>query len=206
MIRRTGRIAATVRLARSSLSDGIPDAVSILRHHPAAVLIGSVGATAFDLAVLAVSFRAFGYSPPLGVLVLGYLIGQLGGNLPVPGGIGGLDGGLIAVFVLYHAPLAATTAAVLVYHAISFWVPALVGSTAFVQLRNTLRREPDAAAICAPMAEPIEIMRLARATTSPELYPRQDAAPWPTPSFPRVRDRRRSSSDARADGEAGLPP
>lgn len=27
----------------------------------------------------------------LGVLVLGYLIGQLGGNLPVPGGIGGVD-------------------------------------------------------------------------------------------------------------------
>lgn len=159
-IQRTGRIAAAAWFARSSLSDGIRDAVSLLRHHPTGVLIGSVGATAFDLAVLAVSFRAFGYSPALGVLVLGYLIGQLGGNLPVPGGIGGLDGGLIAVFVLYHAPLAATTAGVLVYHAISLWVPALLGSTAFVQLRNTLRREPDAAAICMPIAEPIEIMRL----------------------------------------------
>jgi uncharacterized protein (TIRG00374 family) len=114
---------------------------------------------AFDLAVLGASFRAFGYSPSLGVLTLGYLIGQLGGNLPVPGGIGGVDAGLIGVFALYHQPLAVTTAAVLVYHAIALWIPALLGSVAFVQLRRTLAREDQPAAVCAPLAEPIEIVR-----------------------------------------------
>jgi uncharacterized protein (TIRG00374 family) len=109
--------------------------------------------------VLGVSFRAFGYSPALGVLVLGYLIGQLGGNVPLPGGIGGVDGGLIGTFALYHQPLAVTTAAVLIYHAIAIWIPALMGSVAFVQLRRTLAREEQPAAICAPLAEPIEIVR-----------------------------------------------
>jgi uncharacterized membrane protein YbhN (UPF0104 family) len=113
----------------------------------------------FDLAVLGVSFKAFGASPSIGVLALGYLIGQLGGNLPVPGGIGGIDGGLIGVFALYHQPLAATTAAVLVYHALALWIPALFGSVAFVQLRSTLRREARPAAMCMPLAEPIEAVR-----------------------------------------------
>jgi uncharacterized membrane protein YbhN (UPF0104 family) len=63
--------------------------------------------------------------------------GWLGGNLPIPGGFGGLDAGLIGTFALYHQPLAATSAAVLLYHRISLWVPALIGSVAFVQLRGT---------------------------------------------------------------------
>jgi hypothetical protein len=49
---------------------------------------------------------------------------------------------------------------VLVYHAIALWVPALLGSVAFVQLRATLRREEQPAAICMPLAEPIETVRL----------------------------------------------
>jgi uncharacterized protein (TIRG00374 family) len=89
----------------------------------------------FDLAVPLVCFKAFSYSPPLGILALGYLIGRLGGNLPIPGGFGGLDAGLIGTFARYHQPLAATSVAVLLYHGISLWVPALIGSVAFVQLR-----------------------------------------------------------------------
>jgi uncharacterized membrane protein YbhN (UPF0104 family) len=114
----------------------------------------------FDLAVLGVFFRAFGYSPAVGILALGYLIGQLGGNLPIPGGIGGIDVGLIGTFALYHQPLAATTAAVLAYHAISLWIPGLLGTLAFVALRRTLRREAQPAAICMPLADPIESVRL----------------------------------------------
>jgi uncharacterized membrane protein YbhN (UPF0104 family) len=87
------------------------------------------------------------------VLVLGYLIliGQLGGNLPLPGGLGGIEGGLVGTFALYHQPVVQATAAVLVYHqpvvqataavlvyrAISLWVPALLGSAA---LRSDTRR------------------------------------------------------------------
>jgi uncharacterized membrane protein YbhN (UPF0104 family) len=151
-----GRIARAVGLVRRSLVDGVPDAVLSLRRRSPGVLIGSFGTTAFDLAVLGAAFRAIGVSPPIGVLVLGYLIGMLGGNVPVPGGIGGVDLGLIGTLTLYHEPLAATTVAVLTYHAISLWVPAAVGSVAFVRLRATLQRDERPAAICMPLAESIE--------------------------------------------------
>lgn len=151
------RLSRAVRFGRDAVGQGVGDAVLLLRRRPTGVIAGSVGTMGFDIAVLAACFAAFGHVPPLGVVVLGYLIGQLGGNLPTPGGIGGVDGGLIGTFALYHQPLAATTAAVLAYHAIAIWVPALLGSVAFVQLRNTLRREAQPAALCAPLAEPIDM-------------------------------------------------
>ena len=157
---RPGRIAAARRFARSSLGQGVRDAVRLVRRHSAGVLLGSLGVVAFDMSVLGVCFAAFGHSPPLGVLVLGYLIGQLGGNLPTPGGIGGVDLGLVGMFTLYHQPLAVSTAAVLTYHAISLWVPGLLGSLAFVQLRRTLQRETYPAVVCAPFAEPISAVPL----------------------------------------------
>ncbi len=152
---REGRRAAVLRFVRVSLGQGIPDALSLVRRRPVPVLAGSIGTMAFDLAVLGATFDAFGHNPPFGVLVLGYLIGQLGGNIPLPGGIGGIDGGLIGVFALYHQPLTQTAAAVLVYHAISLWIPALLGSVAFVQLRNTLRHEVQPEAMCGELAEPL---------------------------------------------------
>lgn len=149
------RLAAVWSFARYSLGQGVGDAVQLLRKRSLGVLLGSLGTVTFDLAVLGVCFLAFGYSPPIGVLVLGYLIGQLGGNIPVPGGIGGLELGLIGTFALYHQPLAATTAAVLVYHAISLWVPGLLGSVAFVQLHRTLQNDERPAATCLPLGERI---------------------------------------------------
>jgi uncharacterized membrane protein YbhN (UPF0104 family) len=65
---------------------------------------------------------------------MGYLIGQLGGALPLPGGIGGIDLGLVGMLVLYGAPAVATVAAVLAYRLILFWVPIVMGAPAFVAL------------------------------------------------------------------------
>jgi uncharacterized membrane protein YbhN (UPF0104 family) len=155
-----GRIRAAAQVVRDSLGNGIRDAVVLLRQRSPGVLVGSIGTMAFDLATLGACFRAFGGHPAVGVLVLGYLIGQLGGNLPVPGGIGGVDGGLIGTFALYHVPLADATAAVLAYRAISLWLPSALGSVAFVQLRRTLQRSHQPAAICQPLAEPLEPVAL----------------------------------------------
>ena len=159
------RLASARRFARDSLGLGIRDAMALLRETPFWVLAGSLGITAFDLGVLRVAFTAFGSAPPLGVVVLAYLIGMLGGNIPIPGGIGGIDGGLIAVFALYHVPLGAATAAVLVYHLIALWIPALLGSVAFVQLRNVLRREAQPAMVCMPLTEPLQSVQLPSVST-----------------------------------------
>ncbi len=83
-----GRARKIARRSLEALTDGVHDGESLLRHRPVGVLIGSFGYMGFDIAVLGVCFLAFGYTPALGVLVVGYIIGQLGGLLPIPGGSG----------------------------------------------------------------------------------------------------------------------
>ena len=84
------------------------------------------------------TFKAMGVSVPLSVILLGYLIGQLGGLLPIPGGIGGIDGGLLGTLIVFGAPVAATAAAVLAYRVILFWLPLIVGAVAFYSLQKGL--------------------------------------------------------------------
>lgn len=115
----------------------VEDAKDEIRH-PSWRLLGAVGYLWFDIAMLWVAFRAFGEAPPVGALTLAFLIGYLGNVVPVPGGIGALDGGLTAALVLYGADPASAAAAVLVYHAIVLWVPTLLGTIAFLRLRRTL--------------------------------------------------------------------
>ncbi len=155
-----GRLRVVVRRGIEAVGQGVRDALSLLRQRQLGVLIGSLGYMAFDIAVLGVCFRALGHGPSLEVLVVAYIIGLLGGIVPVPGGIGGTEGGLIGAFALYHAPLATTTVAVLAYRTIQLWLPALLGFVAFIQLRNELRREGAPAAMCAPLAEPLEVVHL----------------------------------------------
>lgn len=107
--------------------------------HPSWRLLGAVAYLWCDIAMLWISFRAFGAAPPAGALTLAFLIGYLGNILPIPGGIGVLDGGLTGALVLYGAAPASAAAAVLVYHAIVLWVPTLLGTIAFLRLRATIQ-------------------------------------------------------------------
>jgi len=135
--------------ARHAVIDGTREGLQILRSGEGRVLAGAVGYWAFDNAVLWATFHAFGLSPPLTVILLGYLIGQLGGLLPIPGGIGGIDGGLIGTLIVYGAPAAGTAAAVLAYRVILFWLPLIVGGVAFFMLRRDMPRGRELAA-CEP--------------------------------------------------------
>ena len=112
----------------------------LLRTGDPRILGGAIGYWAFDNAVLWATFHAFGVVPPLTIVLMGYLIGQLGGLLPLPGGVGGIDGGLIGTLVVFGAPAAATAAAVLAYRVILFWLPLIGGAVAFASLRRELGR------------------------------------------------------------------
>ena len=68
-------------------------------------ILGAVGYLAFDITALIIAFAAFGGAPPLGPLIFAYVIGQLGGLIPLPAGIGGTDGGMIGAMVLYGSSL-----------------------------------------------------------------------------------------------------
>ncbi len=98
----------------------------------------ALGYLGFDIAVLWASLRGLGYAPAIGALVVAYLAGYLATWLPIPGGLGVLDGGLAGALVLYGMPPASAAAAVLVYHAIALWVPSMGGLIAYTLLRRKL--------------------------------------------------------------------
>ncbi len=138
-----------ISAARRAVIEGTIEALKILRGGNRRVLAGSLGYWAFDNAVLWATFQAVGLSPPLTVVLMGYLIGQLGGLLPIPGGIGGIDAGLIGTLIVYGAPAAGTAAAVLGYRLILFWLPLIAGGIAFDSLRRDMPARGELAA-CAP--------------------------------------------------------
>ncbi|TML00318.1 MAG: TIGR00374 family protein [Actinobacteria bacterium] len=150
--RLAARSAATSRIARAlrTLSGGVAEALALLRARDPLLLFGLAGYLAFDVMILWSTFHAFGSVPPLAIIWIGYLIGELGGLIPVPGGIGGVDVGLVGTLVLYHVPLTAATAAVLAYRALALLIPAALGSVTFALLRRSLAREAFAISSCEP--------------------------------------------------------
>jgi uncharacterized membrane protein YbhN (UPF0104 family) len=138
-----------VSASRRAVIDGVTEARKILRGADRRVLAGAFGYWFFDNAVLWATFHAFGMSPPITVILMGYLIGQLGGLIPIPGGVGGIDLGLIGVLVAYGTSAAGTAAAVFAYHLILFWLPLIAGGISFTTL---LRNMPSGGefASCAP--------------------------------------------------------
>lgn len=133
-----GRMRAFLAKAWEAVLTGSRESVEIVRERDWLVLVGAWGYWLFDNAVLWATFHAFGDVPPLPVILMGYLIGQLGGLLPIPGGVGGIDGGLIGTLIVYGADPAATAAAVFTYRLILFWLPLMGGAVAFTSLRRAL--------------------------------------------------------------------
>jgi uncharacterized membrane protein YbhN (UPF0104 family) len=151
--RRPGEPPSRVVRTLRAVADGVNEALALLRRHDRNVILGSIGYLAFDIMVLWATFHAFGASPELAIIWIAYLIGELGGLIPLPGGIGGVDAGLIGALVLYNTPLTVASAAVLAYRAVALWVPAVFGTGAFLWLRRTLHREASALALCIPGQE-----------------------------------------------------
>ncbi len=152
------RVRRALRTALTTGADGVEQAIALLRAHSFGVIVGSFSYMAFDIVALGLGFAAVGHVPPLGTLVLGYLIGQLGNLVPLPGGVGGTEGALIGVFVLYGVNLSEATAAVLLYRLFQLIVPALLGAPAFVMLRRKLLRADRPALVCAPLG--LDVVKL----------------------------------------------
>ena len=135
---RVGRLAARLATAPATVGSGVRTAIELTREKRWG-LLGALAYWGFDIAVLGVSFRAFGTIVPLAVLIMGYFLGTLGSLLPLPGGIGGVEGGMIGAFVAFGVPGGQAVVAVLAYRAISFWLPTLPGIAGYFALRKKVR-------------------------------------------------------------------
>jgi putative heme transporter len=133
-----GWIAKRIAKAPAALGSGVRTAGDLVKERRLG-LLGAVAYWGFDIAVLGVSFHAFGTVVPVAVLVVGYFLGTLGSLLPLPGGVGGVEGGMIGAFVAFGIPAKSAIVAVLAYRAISFWLPTLPGIAGYLGLRSTVR-------------------------------------------------------------------
>jgi uncharacterized protein (TIRG00374 family) len=140
--RRIERFAVRLAQASATGASGVRTAIGLVREKNPA-LIGAVAWWGFDIAVLWACFHAFGGSPPKGVIVMAYFVGMLANALPLPGGIGGVDGGMIGAFAAFGVDAELSVVAVLAYRAFAFWLPTLPGAVAYLQLRRTVQRWDD---------------------------------------------------------------
>jgi uncharacterized membrane protein YbhN (UPF0104 family) len=136
----TRKLPHKVQVALNTLEESIRD-TKILLLRPDWRIVGAIGYLWFDIGVLVACFHAAGGSLPLASIVLAYQIGYISNAIPIPGGIGVLDGSLVGLLVLYGASATSATAATVVYHAISLWIPAMWGTLAYLLLRRS-RNQP----------------------------------------------------------------
>ncbi|HEY0343961.1 MAG TPA: lysylphosphatidylglycerol synthase transmembrane domain-containing protein [Solirubrobacteraceae bacterium] len=136
---RLARVAQRTANAPAAFSAGMREALCHVRERDPA-LLGSLVYWGFNIATLWACFHAFGNPPPLAVIIQGFFVGFLGNLLPLPGGIGGVDGGMIGAFAAFGLPIALVVPAVLAYRVLTFWLPTIPGAIAYFQLRRTVAR------------------------------------------------------------------
>jgi uncharacterized protein (TIRG00374 family) len=136
---RLGRLARRLATVPASAATGVRTALRLARDKEIG-LLGAVAWWGFDIATLWAAFHAFGEPPPWSVIVMAYYVGMIANTLPIPGGIGGVEGGMIGAFAAFDVNAGLAVVAVLTYRAFSFWLPTVPGVIAYFQLRKTVAR------------------------------------------------------------------
>jgi uncharacterized protein (TIRG00374 family) len=134
---RAWRVLSYLVEAPRTLRESTSVVLELLGQRP----LGLAGALVYwgcDIGALWASLHAFGAPPPIAAIVMAYFIGQLANVLPLPGGLGGVEGGMIGALIAFGAQGSLAILGVLAYRLISFWLPTLPGALAYVRLRRTV--------------------------------------------------------------------
>lgn len=110
------------------------------------LLLAATGYWAGDCSVLIVAFHAAHGSAPVGVIVLAYMLGQLGNALPLPGGVGGVEPIMLGVLTASGVDVGLGAAAIILYRFVALGIQAAGGAIAAATLTAALRRSPRVAA------------------------------------------------------------
>jgi uncharacterized protein (TIRG00374 family) len=135
---RLAKLLRPLALGPTSMRGGVRFAIYKV-FHPDWAMVGAVTWWAFNIAVLWACFHAFGTPPPLAVLIQAFFVGMLGNLLPLPGGIGGVDGGMIGALAAFGVDAGLAVLAVLAYRLLAFWLPTVPGVIAYFQLRRRVQ-------------------------------------------------------------------
>jgi uncharacterized membrane protein YbhN (UPF0104 family) len=124
--------------AVTSVSDAVGATKQIIFHRDRrSGLLGAIAYLGFDALILWTAFLAIHADPVPGfaVVVMAYIIGALGGSIPLPAGIGAA-GGIAGMLILYGVGRTPAVAAVLIYEAVGLLVPLIGGAVAYLLLRR----------------------------------------------------------------------
>ena len=123
----------------TTLADAVADTRTLFRGGGWASVLGAVGYLGFEVLVLWSAFLAIHAQPVPGfaVVMMAYVIGALGGSLPLPASIGTI-GGIAGMLIVYGVDHNLAVAAVLLHQAIGLLVPLTGGTIAYLILRRTL--------------------------------------------------------------------
>jgi uncharacterized membrane protein YbhN (UPF0104 family) len=125
-------------VALVAIGGGVKDAVGLIRAHDWR-LMGAVGYCVWDIVCLLACLAAYGSTPTFWAVAMAYLVGMLANSIPIPGGFFAVEGGIVGMLLLFGVrPGSTVLAAVVTYRAISLWVPALIGTVAFLSLRGEI--------------------------------------------------------------------
>jgi uncharacterized membrane protein YbhN (UPF0104 family) len=125
-------------VALTALSDGVGEALTLIRGHDWR-LLGAVAYWLLDNLALYACLASFGGAPSFWAVAMAYLVGMLANSLPIPGGFFAVESGLVGMLLLFGLrPASQVLAAVVIYRAISLWIPAVIGSLAFLGLRRDI--------------------------------------------------------------------
>jgi uncharacterized membrane protein YbhN (UPF0104 family) len=143
---RQTRVLRWLATVPATVGTGVRRAIALVRTRDPR-LLGAIAWWAFDIAVLWACLHAFGQSPAFATVVMAYYVGMLANLLPLPGGIGGVDGGMIGALIGFGVDGGAALVAVLSYRFFAFWLPTIPGFVAYLQLVRTVRewQQPGAA-------------------------------------------------------------
>ncbi len=150
---RFARLAQRLANAPAAFSAGLREAICHVRKGDRS-LLGALAYWGFNIATLWACLHAFGEPPPWGVIIMAYFVGFLGNLLPLPGGIGGVDGGMIGAFLAFGVDDGLAVLAVLSYRLFAFWLPTIPGAIAYFQLRRTVARWREERAARSELAAP----------------------------------------------------
>lgn len=137
----TGRFAklrTTLREVGDRLPPGAYDAMRIIRR-PAAVG-GMLANPGFDFVAFYLGIAAVTDPIALPVMLLAYFIGQVGSLIPLPGGIGGVQGLAIGVLVAGGMEAHSATAGVLVWTGVALGTQIVWGMWQYWGLRKSIKR------------------------------------------------------------------
>jgi uncharacterized membrane protein YbhN (UPF0104 family) len=129
------------RLGMQALK-AIPEGVRAVpgRLREPALPAAALGYWAGDCAVLVVAFQAAHGSAPIAVIVLGYMLGQLGNALPLPGGVGGVEPVMLGVLTASGVDTGLGGAAIVLYRLIALGIQAVAGALALATLVPELQQ------------------------------------------------------------------